>query len=143
MRSGASCSASAPISSAFDFLTFGLLLYVFHAGVELFRTGWFVESLLTELAIVLVLRTSRPLHRSRPGRWLAASTGAVAALAVALPYLPLTTYFGFEPLPVQLLATLIAVTVGYAACSELAKRRAYGRTSLMATPRRVAAHSRR
>jgi Mg2+-importing ATPase len=129
------------ISSVFDFLTFGVLLYVFNAGAELFRTGWFVESLLTELGIALVLRTSRPLHRSRPGRWLGVSTGAVAALAVAIPYLPLTQYFGFEPLPLPLLVTLITVTAGYVACSELAKRRVYGGTSLMARPRRVAARA--
>jgi Mg2+-importing ATPase len=130
------------ISSVFDFLTFGLLLYVFHAGAELFRTGWFVESLLTELGIALVLRTSRPLHRSRPGAWLAATTAAVAGLALLLPYLPLTAYFGFTPLPAAVLAALVAVTLGYVLCSELAKRRLYGRTSRVATPRRGAAELR-
>ena len=113
------------ISSVFDFLTFGVLLYVFHAGAELFRTGWFVESLLTELAIALVLRTSRPLWRSKPGRWLWVSSAAVAGLALAIPYLPLIEYFGFVPLPPRVLVVLLAVTAGYVLCSELAKRRFY------------------
>ena len=56
------------VSSVFDFLTFGALLLVFHAAPDLFRTGWFVESLLTELVIALVVRTRRPFFRSRPGR---------------------------------------------------------------------------
>ena len=56
------------LSSVFDFLTFGLLLWVFAAGPEIFRTGWFVESLLTELVIALVVRTRRPFWRSRPGQ---------------------------------------------------------------------------
>jgi Mg2+-importing ATPase len=113
------------ISSAFDFVTFALLLFVFEAGVEVFRTGWFVESLLTELAIALVLRTSRPLYRSRAGRWLAASSAAVAALALALPYAPFARLFDLVPLAPALLAALVGVTAGYVLASELAKRRFY------------------
>jgi Mg2+-importing ATPase len=109
------------ISSAFDFLTFGALLYVFHASAESFRTGWFVESLMTELAIALVVRTHRPFYRSRPGRLLLLSTMAVMALAVALPYLPAAEYFGFVPLPTSVLGALLVVTVLYVAASEIAK----------------------
>jgi Mg2+-importing ATPase len=111
------------ISSAFDFVTFALLLAVFGAGVDVFRTGWFVESLLTELGIALVLRTARPLHRSRPGRWLVVSSAAVAVLALALPYLPLARLFDLVPLPPALLAALVAVTAAYVIASEWAKRR--------------------
>jgi Mg2+-importing ATPase len=113
------------ISSVFDFVTFGLLLFVFHASVEVFRTGWFVESLMTELAIALVLRTSRPLHRSRPGPWLAASSAAVATLALALPYAPFAHLFDLVPLAPALLAALVGVTAAYVLASELAKRRFY------------------
>ena len=63
------------LSSVFDFLTFGVLLCVFHASPEVFRTGWFVESLLTELVIALVVRTRRPFFRSRPGTILLARDG--------------------------------------------------------------------
>ncbi len=114
------------ISSVFDVLTFAVLLAVFAAPAELFRTGWFVESLLTELAIALVLRTRRPFYRSRPGRWLWVTTLAVAALALAIPYLPLSRYFGFVALPGHVVAVLIAITVVYVAASEAAKRRIIG-----------------
>jgi len=110
------------ISSAFDFITFAVLLLGFGAGAELFRTGWFLESLLTELAVLLVLRTRRPAFRSRPGRWLALSAGVVGVLALALPYLPFAGLLGFVPLPWHVLAALLVVTAAYVATSELAKR---------------------
>ncbi|MBM4268868.1 MAG: magnesium-translocating P-type ATPase [Deltaproteobacteria bacterium] len=109
------------LSSAFDFLTFGLLIFVFRASEGVFRTGWFVESLLTELAIALVVRTRRPFYRSRPGRLLLISTCILAAAALALPYVPLAGWMGFEPLPVSLLATLVVITVSYVFAAELAK----------------------
>jgi Mg2+-importing ATPase len=109
------------ISSLFDFLTFGVLLYVFEASAELFRTGWFVESLMTELAIALVVRTYRPFYRSRPGRLLLWSTLAVMALTLALPYLPVGVFFGFVALPPGMLGVLLAITVLYVIASEAAK----------------------
>jgi Mg2+-importing ATPase len=111
------------VSSAFDALTFVVLWLLVRGAPALFRTGWFVESLLTELAIVLVVRTRAPLHRGRPGRLLLATTLAVAAVTVALPYLPVARWFDFEPLPAVVLAALLAITGAYAAASELAKRR--------------------
>jgi Mg2+-importing ATPase len=110
------------ISSAFDFLTFAVLLLGFRAGAELFRTGWFMESLLTELAVLLVLRTARAGYRSRPSKWLAASTAAVALVAVALPYVPFARPLGFVPLPWPVLFALLAITLAYVAATELAKR---------------------
>jgi Mg2+-importing ATPase len=80
-----------------------------------------VVSLLTELAVLLVLRTHAPAWRSRPGRWLAAATVAVAVLALALPYLaPVAGLLGFVPLP--LLAALLGVVAAYVAATEAAKR---------------------
>ncbi len=73
------------LSSVFDFITFGMLLWGFAAGPELFRTGWFVESLLTELVIALVVRTRRPFWRSRPGTLLLWSSVAVVLLDVRDP----------------------------------------------------------
>jgi Mg2+-importing ATPase len=113
------------ISSLFDFLTFGVLLWVYQAGPELFRTGWFVESLMTELLITLVVRTYRPFYRSRPGRLLWMSTLVMGAITLALPYLPGVAIFDFEPLPPALLAMLLAITALYVAASELAKRLIY------------------
>jgi Mg2+-importing ATPase len=111
------------ISSAFDLLTFGVLWLLSRGVPAVFRTGWFVESLLTELVIVLVVRTRLPLRRSRPGRLLWVSTLLVSALALAIPYLPGASGFDFVPLPASIVAALVAITVAYAAASELAKRR--------------------
>jgi Mg2+-importing ATPase len=110
------------ISSVFDFMTFGILLWVYQAGPDLFRTGWFVESLITELVIILVIRTYRPFYRSRPGTMLVVATLITALLAVALPYLPGVAIFGFVPLPWPLLTVLLGVTAAYVAATELAKR---------------------
>jgi Mg2+-importing ATPase len=109
----------------FDFLTFGVLLYVFHAGAELFRTGWFFESLMTELAIALVVRTHRPFYRSRPGRLLLWSTLAVMGLTLALPYLPFAEPLGFVPLSLAQLGLLTLITILYIGASELAKAMFY------------------
>jgi Mg2+-importing ATPase len=110
------------LSSAFDFLTFGALLVVFHAGPGTFQTGWFVESLLTELVVAIVIRTRRPFYASRPGSLLLASTVALIGLALAAPYLPFAGVFGFVPLPAGLLATLGAITLLYVGATELQKR---------------------
>ena len=112
------------ISSAFDLLTFGLLLKLFHASESLFQTSWFTISLLTELAVVLVLRTSGPALRSRPGRTLLWSTVAVGAATFALPYLGgLSAAFGFVPLSARELVAAVAVVTGYVVATEIAKNR--------------------
>jgi Mg2+-importing ATPase len=113
------------VSSMFDFLTFGALLMVFLAGPALFRTGWFVESLLTELVIALVVRTRRPFFRSRPGRLLLWSTVALSVLTFAIPYLPFIGVFGFVPLPGLVLATISAITMLYVVATEITKSRFY------------------
>jgi Mg2+-importing ATPase len=110
------------VSSAFDLLTFAVLGFGFVAGATLFRSGWFLESVATELAVLLVLRTRRPFIRSRPSRWLAASSAALAVAAVAILYSPLAAILGFEPLPLAILAALAAITGGYVIATEVAKR---------------------
>ena len=113
------------ISSAFDVLTFAILLLVFASPVNAFRTAWFVESLLTELVVALVVRTRRPFFRSRPGGLLLWSTVALIAVTFVIPYLPGAGLLGFTPLPPLLLAALCVVTVAYVAATELAKRQFY------------------
>ncbi len=115
------------VSSVFDFLSFGALLYVFHASPEEFRTGWFIESLLTELVIALVVRTRRLCLRSRPGKWLMISTALVIPVALSLPYLPINSLFGFVPLPAALLLTIVALTAMYVVAAEFAKAFFYAR----------------
>jgi Mg2+-importing ATPase len=110
------------ISTAFDLLAFALLLLAFDAGEATFQTAWFVISLLTELAVVLALRTRGPAWRTRPSRLLLWITVAVSLLALALPYTgPVALAFGLVPLSGPLLAAALAVVAGYVAATELAK----------------------
>ena len=122
------------LSSAFDVITFGALLFAFHATVPEFRTGWFVLSLLTELVVALVVRTRRPFFRSRPGRLLFISTVALAVVALAIPYLPGIDILGFTRLPVRLVLTLVAITGGYVLAVEALKRWFYRRYEATAQP---------
>lgn len=115
------------VSSLFDFLTFGILLYVFSASENEFRTGWFIESLLTELVIALVVRTRRLCFRSRPGKLLLWSSIIVIAITLALPYLPSNSLLGFVPLPAELMAVLIGLTFLYVCVVEIAKSWFYSR----------------
>jgi P-type Mg2+ transporter len=113
------------ISSAFDVITFAVLLIVFRAAPETFRTAWFIESLLTELVIALVVRTRRPFFRSRPGRLLLWSTVILIGFTFLVPVLPGARLAGFVPLPATMLAVLCAITAAYVGATELAKRRFY------------------
>jgi len=110
------------LSSAFDLLTFAVLLRLAPGAPALFRTGWFVESLLTELLVALVVRTRRPFYRSRPGRFLLASTIALVAVALLLPSLPGVSALGFVPLPPVMLAVIVGITLAYVAATEIQKR---------------------
>jgi Mg2+-importing ATPase len=109
------------LSSVFDLATFGALLVAFQAGPELFRTGWFVESLLTELVIALVVRTRRPFFRSRPGTVLLVSTVALVVVTLGLPYAPYAGVLGFVPLPARIVVTLVAITALYVVATEIMK----------------------
>lgn len=110
-------------SSVFDMLTFAVLLGVFATPEPVFRTAWFVESLLTQLAVLLVLRTTAPAWRSRPSPLLLGATLAVGMLALALPWSgPAAALFGFVPLPPSLTAAMLAIVLAYVAVTELTKR---------------------
>jgi Mg2+-importing ATPase len=103
-------------------LTFAILLWDVHASPEVFRTGWFVESLLTELVVALVVRTRRVFYKSRPGALLLWSSVVMIAITPVIPFLPGAGYLGFVPLSSTLLMALTLVTVLYVAATELAKR---------------------
>ncbi|TSE04344.1 magnesium-translocating P-type ATPase [Mesorhizobium intechi] len=117
------------VSSLFDFATFTFLLSFAHATEAAFQTAWFVESLLTELAIVLIVRTHRAFWASRPSPLLAWLTLAVAIVAIMIPYLPFAAWFGFVPLPLPVLAGLVAITALYLLASEATKRWFFGQES--------------
>lgn len=110
------------VSSVFDVLTFLALREVFDADADLFRSGWFVESTATELAVMLVLRTWRPFWRSRPAPALLWSSVAVAAVTVALPFSPLAAPLGLVALPWPLLGGLVVLLAFYVVANEVAKR---------------------
>jgi Mg2+-importing ATPase len=115
------------VSSIFDFLTFGTLLFVFRVAPEEFRTGWFIESLLTELVIALVVRTRHVFFRSRPGKLLLVSTLIFIAITLILPYLPYISVFGFVPLPIPIMLAMLGLMVLYILVTELAKKYFYSR----------------
>jgi len=119
-----------PISSIYDFLTFGVLLWGFHAGEQLFHTGWFVESLATQTLVVFVIRTAGNPFRSRPSRTMLMGVTAIVLVGVTWPYTPLGPWLGFSPLPAPLLAALIGLTVTYLLLVQWVKSWFYRRHGL-------------
>jgi Mg2+-importing ATPase len=128
-----------PISSIFDFATFGILLWVFDAGPTLFRSGWFVESLASQSLAIFVIRTRRlPFFRSRPSRPLLVSTLAVVAVGAVLPFLPFAHTLGFTRLPWTLLATIaFAIVPAYLVLLEVGKSIFYRRELRRPSPGRT------
>lgn len=116
-----------PVSSLFDFMTFGMLLWMFHAGQSQFQTAWFVESLMTQVLVIFIIRTPDALWRSRPHPALIASSLGVALTAVALPYSAAGTWFGFVPLPIPMLAAMAVIVLTYLIAVNQIKRRLFSR----------------
>ena len=116
-----------PISSVYDFLTFGALLWVFHASAALFHTGWFVESLATQTLVLFVIRTAGNPWKSRPSPALAITTVLIVLVGMALPFSPLAEPLGFVPLPPGFFLFLGGATATYLVLVELVKRRLIGR----------------
>ena len=110
------------VSSVFDYLTFGLLLLVLHANEAQFRTGWFLESVISASIIVLVIRSRKPFFRSRPGKYLLIATLSIAAITLILPFTPLGTVFGFSPLAFSTYLLLLIIVVVYILAAEITKR---------------------
>ncbi|MCA9165783.1 MAG: HAD-IC family P-type ATPase, partial [Planctomycetales bacterium] len=113
------------LSSAFDFLMFGVLLLVFHAEAGAFRTAWFVESVVSATLVVLVVRTRRPLIRSLPSKLLVIATTMTVAIAVALPWAPWAKVLGFEPVRPSLAAVVALIVTCYVVSAEFVKARFY------------------
>jgi Mg2+-importing ATPase len=111
-----------PLSSLYDVLTFSILLVLFHAPPELFRAGWFIESLATQTLVIFVIRTAGNPLQSRPSPALVATVLAVAGAGAALPFTPLAPALGFASPPPVLLAVLALLVVTYLGVVELAKR---------------------
>jgi Mg2+-importing ATPase len=109
------------LSSVFDYLMFGTLLFLLHADTALFRTGWFVESVISAALIVLVVRSRRPFFTSKPSRPLLLATLGVVVITVLLPYTPLAGILGFVPLPPLFLAFVAAIVALYVVAAEVTK----------------------
>jgi Mg2+-importing ATPase len=112
-----------PLSSIYDFVTFFVLLRVFHAGEPLFHTGWFVESLATQTLVLFVIRTAGNPLRSRPSAALTITTITIVLVGALLPFSPAAHLLGFVPLPATFFAFLVGVTVTYLLLVEVVKRR--------------------
>lgn len=110
------------LSSVFDYLTFGALLLLLHANPAQFRTGWFMESVISASMIVLSIRTHQSIVHSKPSPYLFWTTIATAVVTVLLPYTPLAGLLGFQPLPIEFLLVLAAILGLYILCAENVKR---------------------
>jgi Mg2+-importing ATPase len=111
-----------PLSSLFDFLTFGALLYLFQASPDEFRTAWFVESMATQILVIFVIRTNGRPWRNWPDPALAASSLVALLVAMVLPFTPLGAWFGFVAPPPIMTAGIAVLVVVYLACAEFLKR---------------------
>ncbi len=115
------------VSSVFDYLTFGLLLLILHASQVQFRTGWFLESVISASIIVLVIRSRKPFFRSQPGKYLLIATLSILAVTLILPYTPLAGVFGFAPLPIHFLLLIGLIVLSYVFTAEIVKKVFYKR----------------
>ena len=118
-----------PLSSIFDFVTFGVLLWFFQANEALFHTAWFVELLSTQILVIFIIRTAHPL-RDKPHPALVGSSILAFGFALALPYSPLAPWLGFVPVPATIMGCLMLITVTYLACVHATKVWFFARHSL-------------
>ncbi|WP_292387975.1 magnesium-translocating P-type ATPase [Methanosarcina sp. UBA5] len=109
-------------SSVFDYLTFGALLLLLPGMIEQFRTGWFIESVISASLIVLVIRSRKPFFRSRPGKYLLVATALIVVLTLGFPLTPFAAPFGFKPLPIKVILIIGAIIGFYIFTAETIKR---------------------
>jgi len=115
------------LSSVFDYIAFGVLLFVLHSGTDLFRTGWFIESVLSASLIVLVIRSRRPFFKSSPGKYLLFTTIVIVGATIILPFTPLGRLFGFVQPSLLVLALMAIIVIFYIISGEVVKRLFYKR----------------
>lgn len=111
------------VSTVFDMMTFGVLRLLFDADATLLRSGWFVESTFTELAVMLVLRTRRSWWKSRPSNALLTASIAVGVVTLALPYSPISSDLALQSLPRNVLMGMMAITIVYVVATETLKKK--------------------
>jgi len=112
-----------PISSVFDFITYGVMLFMFHASAQLFHTGWFIESLCTQTLVIHVIRTGKiPFIESRPSRFLILTSILIVALGIIIPFSPLAKPFGFVPPPPAYFMALFLMVATYLLLVQVVKK---------------------
>jgi Mg2+-importing ATPase len=109
------------LSSVFDYLTFGVLLFILQATTDQFRTGWFLESVISASVTVLVIRTRKPFFRSKPGKYLVVATLLIVGLTLILPFSPLGEVFGFIPLPIPFILSVGIIVGVFMVAAEITK----------------------
>ncbi|MGE5638189.1 MAG: magnesium-translocating P-type ATPase [Chloroflexota bacterium] len=140
--------ALGPVSSIFDFLTFFIMLLFFGVTAEhpeLFRTAWFIESLCTQTLVIFVIRTRRsPFYKSKPGKFLVLSAFIIVGFALALPFTPLGSLFGFVQPPIAFFLILTGLIGAYLVLAQFVKdwfyRRYAYRLEQVLIPKRPSAY---
>ncbi len=115
------------LSSVFDYITFGALFFILHATPDQFRTGWFMESVISASMIVLVIRTKKPIFKSIPGKYLSAATLLIVASASIFPFMPIGKVFGFSQFPISFLLIMGVIVGFYIIAAEIVKAVFYKR----------------
>ncbi|MGD0573384.1 MAG: magnesium-translocating P-type ATPase [Sedimentisphaerales bacterium] len=111
-----------PVSSIFDFITFGVLWFIFHASVPLFQTGWFLESMCTQTLVIHVIRTGKvPFIESKPSQFMLFTSIYIVTIALVLPFLPLGKYLGFVEPPPSYFIALTLITLAYLCLVQFVK----------------------
>ena len=110
------------LSSAFDYVAFAVLLLVYKSPMVLFRTGWFIESVISASLIVLVIRSRGPFFKSVPGKYLLITTLLIVGATVILPFTLLGRLFGFASIPLSVVLVMVAIVVLYLVSGEVVKR---------------------
>ena len=110
------------LSSIFDFITFGVLIYFLKANEYMFRTGWFIESILSASIVVLIIRSKYPFYKSKPGKYLIVAIVLTAIVTIAIPFTRLGTIFGFVKIPINFLLILLLILIAYMALAEVTKK---------------------
>lgn len=117
------------VSSVFDYLTFGVLLFL-RVSMPVFRTAWFIESVLSEILILLVIRTRRPFFRSRPGTALLSASVTVSLVTLSLPYMPFANLLGFAPLSLTVALLVLGIVALYVMAAEVSKKAMFKKAHL-------------
>lgn len=109
-------------SSIFDYLTFAILIWFFHASSDVFRTGWFVESVVTEVLILLIVRTRRTFFSSRPGKFLFISSIGVIGIVIVITIVKIPSSLGFSTLPMFIIGSMCLIALIYGLLAEVTKK---------------------